>query len=90
MFELENLSAYGIDIDFSNVIPKEAKQESKAELISKLNLGLLKNSSFSELHIVLSEMSKLVPELEYNRSIGNNYVRFGLFNDGTRLRLIIA
>jgi len=89
MFELENLVTYSLEVDFSNLLKtKEIKTDFEIELLKKVNLGMLKSTSFDDLQIALGQMRKFVPELEYNKKVGMYHVRFGLF-ENKRLRLLI-
>lgn len=89
MFELENLITYSLEVDFSNFLPtKESKANFEMELLKKLNLGMLKSTSFENLQIFLGQVGKFVPELEYSERIGTHHIRVGLF-ENKKLRLLI-
>jgi len=90
MFELENLVTYSLEVDFSNLLStKETKTDFEVELLKKVNLGMLRSTSFDNLQIALGEATKFIPELEYTKKIGLHFVRFGLF-ENKRLRLLIT
>lgn len=90
MFELEDLTTYNLEVDFSNFLPtKDAKTNFEMELLNKINLGMLKSTSFDNLQIALNEVTKFIPELEYTKKIGTYLVRFGLF-EKKKLRLLIT
>jgi hypothetical protein len=89
MFGLENLVTYSLEADFSNLFKtKETKADFEFELLKKVNLGMLRSTSYDDLQIALGEVKKFVPALEYNKKVGMYHVRFGLF-ENKRLRLLI-
>ena len=80
MFELENLGFYSLEVDFSNCLPtKEAQTNFEMDFLSKVNLGMLKSTSFDELQIALGEIRNIVPEIEYTKQVSANRVRISLF-----------
>ncbi len=89
MFEIQNISSYVIEVDFSKSLQKkEDASKFEENLLDKINLGMVKSTSFKNLQVAMKEINKIFPNIELIRTVGKTKVRLGIF-EYKKLRLSI-
>lgn len=88
MFELKDLSQFSLEADFSKYLPlKETAPVLPTQMLKKINLKMLKTTSFGDVRVAFGELEELFPRIEYSETFGQHRVEIRIFKKKMRLEM---